>query len=491
MNASLQHRVMEEETMVVPSIIICPICGKRTYLRIQNGGYMYEYPIRVYCLNCHALMKGVFVMDSSAGPMGLTMFNAKAETPRPQVGATREIDADYIAEVSGELPCAKVAPFDGKIRSDSPFLNAVDQINMPVRIEQLREFYSKMEEWARWKSIAFQLLSEDEMDYVPAALHNKMGSYPYECSDYLKSLHCLQEVVREETSYLFVSPTQENAILQLIELLSGIDRQQLHLFVERIGGVNEIKAAYRKVIDAFSSFMQVYQNLLPAETYQSYKWKDDPNLGIATCSFSDIKGFYQDAYETLLSIMHIPVSIDNILVRGNYLHYNSAYSDFYNSKPQIKSRYGSYLDDFVRYSHLDNGKKAELMMLSSEQIQKVLNVPVNKDLRNAITHNTFKYDGLTQIIIVFDQKKPSQVNLTMSLLDMAIDCLGLAKSIVLFAELILFILRNEEENYHSIIHPRYYKNPGRNDQCPCGSGKKYKNCCIRDIEQLQKETHCN
>lgn len=25
----------------------------------------------------------------------------------------------------------------------------------------------------------------------------------------------------------------------------------------------------------------------------------------------------------------------------------------------------------------------------------------------------------------------------------------------------------------------FYKNetPGRNDKCPCGSGKKYKNCC--------------
>lgn len=22
--------------------------------------------------------------------------------------------------------------------------------------------------------------------------------------------------------------------------------------------------------------------------------------------------------------------------------------------------------------------------------------------------------------------------------------------------------------------------PGRNDKCPCGSGKKYKNCCGRD-----------
>ena len=29
------------------------------------------------------------------------------------------------------------------------------------------------------------------------------------------------------------------------------------------------------------------------------------------------------------------------------------------------------------------------------------------------------------------------------------------------------------------IEPRrVQKLPGRNDQCPCGSGKKYKNCCI-------------
>ena len=24
---------------------------------------------------------------------------------------------------------------------------------------------------------------------------------------------------------------------------------------------------------------------------------------------------------------------------------------------------------------------------------------------------------------------------------------------------------------------------GRNDPCPCGSGKKYKNCCLRKDEQ--------
>ena len=26
------------------------------------------------------------------------------------------------------------------------------------------------------------------------------------------------------------------------------------------------------------------------------------------------------------------------------------------------------------------------------------------------------------------------------------------------------------------------KKVGRNDPCPCGSGKKYKNCCGRDAE---------
>ena len=28
--------------------------------------------------------------------------------------------------------------------------------------------------------------------------------------------------------------------------------------------------------------------------------------------------------------------------------------------------------------------------------------------------------------------------------------------------------------------PRHVKKVGRNDPCPCGSGKKYKKCCGRD-----------
>lgn len=30
--------------------------------------------------------------------------------------------------------------------------------------------------------------------------------------------------------------------------------------------------------------------------------------------------------------------------------------------------------------------------------------------------------------------------------------------------------------------------PERNDKCPCGSGKKYKKCCLIKIDQLAKVT---
>ena len=43
-----------------------------------------------------------------------------------------------------------------------------------------------------------------------------------------------------------------------------------------------------------------------------------------------------------------------------------------------------------------------------------------------------------------------------------------------------------EENADETAHPdavRAEKRVGRNDLCPCGSGKKYKNCCLRKDEQ--------
>ncbi len=153
--------------MVIPAIAVCPICGKKTYLRIEDGGYLYEYPIRVYCLNCRALIRGIYVMDRASGPLGLHLFNAEKKDCRPSQGSFREIDADYLAEISGELPTKKVCTFNGKIPQSTPYIDASKEIDIIPRKEQLKRYYSNMREWEKWKSIAFQLLNEDAIEFIP------------------------------------------------------------------------------------------------------------------------------------------------------------------------------------------------------------------------------------------------------------------------------------------------------------------------------------
>ena len=65
--------------MIIPKIAICPICGKKTYLRIEDGGYLKEYPIRFHCMNCRALIKGVYIMGTADGRNGIHLYNAATE----------------------------------------------------------------------------------------------------------------------------------------------------------------------------------------------------------------------------------------------------------------------------------------------------------------------------------------------------------------------------------------------------------------------------
>lgn len=468
--------------MVMPKIAICPICGKKTYLRIEVGGYLRKYPIRVHCINCHALIKGEFIMDVPGKPGGLHLQNAQTEEcDSHSDGTTVTIDnADFVIDISGELPSKKVRLFDGKMIASTPFLEATDKVDMLARIPRLEYFVSNMEEWERWKSIAFQLLNDGGIEYIAMAVKGKMGQHSYSCDNYLKSLHCLEEVILEETRNLFYKPTQDESVSALISSLSQIDRTQLHEFVERIGGTQEIITSYRKIVSVFSSFMDIYPNILPAETYMRYSSKESTDYGIATCSFGDLKTFYQDAYEAILSLIQIPVCLDNIIHRSKYGSFHPDFNFTFGKK-----RYRDLNDDFERYMALDKGYKLDTLR-SDEIIQQAIGIVAHKDIRNGIGHNNIQYDGITQLIVAPDMKDPGVIKFQMYLIDFAVDCLELVKSCVLLAEVLLFILRQELQPHmlHSVIHPRFYKGVEPNEKCPCGSNRKYKKCCKPEIDNL-------
>lgn len=469
--------------MVRPEIAICPVCGKRTCLRIQVGGYLREYPIRVHCMNCRALIKGTFIMGVP-GFGGLHLVNASTEAPNIDEKALIVKNADYVAEISGELPCRKVCLNGPGFVGHTPFLNASEALESAKSVTELNKrlqvFTKNMEEWRKRKSIAFQLLEEGSLDYLAIALDNKMGVYSYVCDHYLKSLHCLQELVLDETKYLFYRPNQTDCITKIFEALTQIQHDEIHQFALRLGGITELVAAYRKMIEVVSQFMPLYPNLLPAETYMRYK-KPDNSLGIATCSFTDIKGFYQDSYESIASLLHIVICMDNMIHRGSYVNFSSSIINLFSSY-NLYNKLKKMTDDYERYLALDNGYKINYID-QAETFQGIIMLPADKVLRNAIGHNNVTYDGLTQIITAHDRQKSK----TFSLMEMAIVCIGLVKSAILIAEIILFMLRIElrSDNIQSISHPWLYSGTGRNEKCPCGSNLKYKNCCMRDVENLE------
>jgi hypothetical protein len=333
-----------------------------------------------------------------------------------------------------------------------------------------------MLEWKKTKSTAFQLLDEGSLEYIPIAIDNNIGNHSYQCNHYLKTLHCLQEIALEETKYLFPAHGQDDRDLKLIDFLSVVDKNLLHEFCEDTGGTTELLFLYRKAISVFSSFMDIYAYVLPAETYLYLKNKENTATAISTCSFSDIKTFYQDAYETLGNLLFVPVCLDNIVLRKNHNSFEKAYRN-------VKCYTGAR--DLSWYRSLNNGTRINLYN-DNEVFQQLIGFPANRLLRNGICHNNVKYDGVTQMITAYDQKPPEKVTVEMSLMDMAIDCIGMAKTAVILSEMILFLLREEfrREDITTITHPRFYKNKKPNDKCPCGSYKKFKKCCKNAVDGL-------
>ena len=473
-------------------IVICPICGKKTLLRIQDGGYLNSYPIRVNCFYCHALLKGVYVIRNSFKQHGLIMFNADIEEPDIECSVVSGVltqddsiiiqNADYVAEISGELPCKHIMEYKGGLPSPI-FLNATDNLGSIGKVEERKKrltyFNDKISDWNRTKSTAFQLLDEGSIEFISIALNSRYAEYYYECDHYLKSLHCLQEIVLDESKYIFIEPDCDTYIIGLLEEIAKVDKEELHKFCVLLGGSEELLRSYRKAINVFSSFMGIYENVLPAETFMRFKSKSTDDKCISTCSFSDIKSFYQDSYESLLSLLHIPVCFDNFVIRNDFQKFNSCYDDTNRYRGVCKG-----VHSFDDYRKLDNGTRVNKM--NSEPYQKLVDIPANRLLRNGIGHNNIKYDGISQDVTAYDLKYPQKATTKTSLMEMAVDCIGLARSSVVFSELILFMLREEfrRENVTSITHPRFYDNIEPNMKCPCGSDKKYKKCCRNAFDIL-------
>ena len=138
--------------MVVPYIAVCPTCGSRIYLRIQDGSYINSYPIRINCGKCKTLIRGVYSMYGTE--RGISLENAVLRDAVPNA-ETLELSAEYVCEVSGELISKPIQVFQGKIGDLSPFMRASQRMsgtilqNWIIRLKQFNTSRQKPDIYTR------------------------------------------------------------------------------------------------------------------------------------------------------------------------------------------------------------------------------------------------------------------------------------------------------------------------------------------------------
>ena len=115
-------------------------------------------------------------------------------------------------------------------------------------------------------------------------------------------------------------------------------------------------------------------------------------------------------------------------------------------------------------------------------VKKFIRSIINAKLRNAIGHNDVKYDAISQQITYIPDPKDRLKSRTEYLLEFENEALHLFQAILVIAEYLYkikeFALIDKGHRPAELGMPSKKLKTGRNDLCPCGSGKKFKKCCL-------------
>lgn len=441
----------------------CDVCGSIIQTKIQ-AGWLEKHPIRITCGKCKISINGEITLNQNEGIIeNLTFKNAHAVEDNGNY--------DYYIGVSGELLTFKLENYDKTNFVKyliPPFFHArwaMSEGNELFKRNVIKFLYNTKSNWHKYSRI-FELANNKNYEYLENELlkisPNNSIAHNNLC-EYNKALH---QIISINFNFIFTDLyTIENEIsTQLLKL----NRNCINNLIDFLKSQNDILSKYQIKIHAIlDKFINIFQYLIPAYGIYFYE-KQDINYtkyGVTTTSFEDIKQFYSDCYETLGDIMMIPIGLNNIKYRNDF------------EKNSLPDNQGNLPYSKLFYEF--KGTRLKYMNIS-EIFSDITELTFNNKLRNAIGHNNYDYDGITQQITYIPNEKKIDIKEHIYLLQFSKECLELFKTTLLINEIIFHLKNFEYINNGSEppqISAEFKKNIGRNMQCPCGSGKKFKNCC--------------
>ena len=455
--------------MTVNYLIKCPVCGTITRMR-SPAGYVYRTPVRIHCGKCNTLLTGEFISDNEKVEAYYVPLNCEKVTNQAY---------DYYGEASGELICKKIVylPDMGIVPPPgaSPvfaFLDSMSQRNKDNFINYVCYCEDLNRNWDK-EQIKYKLYNDKQIELIKTKFSKVADESGYSLDSDFDVLKYIYYSLFYDCGGIFRENEIKDKLSEINRHFRHLDKPALLEFINELETSSRLSLAQKKLFENFFAFVQVFLNLVPAigaNLYDNPSSIDKKYLGLTTCTFTDIKQFYQDAYENLLEISDVVVGLDNIETRKSYNAFMTKLT-----MPKFRKQ--------------SKGNRIKILNQSSF-FSKELNLMSNaQEVRNAIGHNDFTYNGITQTIdyVVLS----SGINKQTYLLDIAIECVHLMKStfILSFYVYELYRYKHRVGNESIALNPIFYRKTKNQDRCPCGSGKKYKDCCKSIIEINKKKQY--
>lgn len=445
----------------------CEVCGSIIQTKIQ-AGWLKHHPIAIYCGKCNILIDGEVFQKPQVGEIRADFRNAKIlyDLDKEKV--------DFLIESSGEFTTMKMVSADSREAMISmimpPFIRNCHNVNMDLFKKNVLGYLNKkINEWPKYRRI-FELWNNKNSIYLEQELRKVLSTKQDKIGNgYInKGLHT---IFLKQSDVMTNDKSTYKKFSEIHSELSKLNDKNLTQLNNRLNRNEYLNNCKRKVYECLDRFVDIFMYLIPAYGVMLFNQSEKSvEFGITTVSFERLKQFYIDCYELLGEMAPIINGLNNLAHRGNF--------ELCDERVKIK-----YDDLFYK----PNSLKIKTIN-QSEKFSTLISIFFDNGLRNSIGHFDYYFNGYDQLIQYEKNTQHDIKNVTYKngiyLLEFACKCLKMYKTIIYVEDIIYCIETRDFNNYvqsesmNEIVSIENKEKVGRNDPCPCGSGKKFKKCCI-------------
>lgn len=449
--------------MVNNVFVQCNACKMKINLRTQMG--FFDIPFHVHCPKCHSTIYGkVFVENNNINVENADIIQCDDEE-------------FYSVELSAEFPTRKAVHKKMYEVELSPFMrNHIFYGSDEKAMEKTQEtmyFANFVKSGLSEMKQSFELFWNNQDEILFARIKDMIKQYPHipfsEVNNNFDAAVALHQLLLTTTGIsIIIGKDTLGEYTKIGQLVIG-DRNRFTQIGEFIANGNiDFNSIETKGFKLIELFAKVYEQLIPVVALKNGDCLgnvDKNKFGIMTANFDELTDFYAKSYEWIFDNLKVILGLNNIFVRND----------------STKCVNGKSYQDFIRES---NGNKMRNGYIDEKEPFSKPISSLNNRVRNAIQHFDSDIDYETQLITFNDRNK----SVDLYLIDFADLCIENFRIMFYILELV-YNLRKLSFIQKGIV-PSFVtdkmridgqqhkkKKIGRNEPCPCGSGKKYKRCC--------------